>query len=131
MYSERESNPHDHCWSQDFKSGVSTCFTIRAFIKRGDELLFFAHLLMLWPSTLIMGFWYLVPIYCPLLAGGRFSCYDPAIALYGRQDSNLRPLAPKASTLTGLCYFRKLGTSLYHYRPVPGNESGLVVHSAK
>lgn len=33
MYSERESNPHDHYWSQDFKSGVSTYFTIRAFIK--------------------------------------------------------------------------------------------------
>ena len=53
-----------------------------------------------------MGFWYLVPVYCPLLAGGRISCYNPAIALYGRQDSNLRPLAPKASTLTWLCYSR-------------------------
>ena len=30
LYSERESNPHDHCWSQDFKSGVSTYSTIRA-----------------------------------------------------------------------------------------------------
>ena len=51
--------------------------------------------------------------------------------MYSERESNLRPLAPKASTLTGLCYFRKLGTSLYPYRPVPGNESGLVVHSAK
>ena len=32
-YSERESNPHDHCWSQDFKSGVSTYSTIRAFCR--------------------------------------------------------------------------------------------------
>ena len=29
-YSERESNPHGHCWPQDFKSGVSTDSTIRA-----------------------------------------------------------------------------------------------------
>ena len=38
-YSERESNPHDHCWSQDFKSGVSTYSTIRAavFGKRRDK----------------------------------------------------------------------------------------------
>ena len=38
-YSERESNPHDHCWSQDFKSGVSTYSTIRAthaFSAKGD-----------------------------------------------------------------------------------------------
>ena len=31
VYPERESNPHDHCCSQDFKSGVSTYSTIRAF----------------------------------------------------------------------------------------------------
>ncbi len=31
-YSERESNPHGHYWPQDFKSGVSTNFTIRASV---------------------------------------------------------------------------------------------------
>ena len=38
-YSERESNPHGHCWPQDFKSGVSTYSTIRAavFGKRRDK----------------------------------------------------------------------------------------------
>ena len=30
VYSERGSNPHGRCWPQDFKSGVSTCSTIRA-----------------------------------------------------------------------------------------------------
>ena len=34
VYSERESNPHGHCWPQDFKSGVSTCSTIRALAFR-------------------------------------------------------------------------------------------------
>ena len=39
LYSERESNPHGHCWPQDFKSGVSTYSTIRAavFGKRRDK----------------------------------------------------------------------------------------------
>ena len=30
MYPEPGSNRHGHCWPQDFKSGVSTYFSIRA-----------------------------------------------------------------------------------------------------
>jgi hypothetical protein len=30
LYSERDLNPHEHCCSLDFKSSVSTNFTIRA-----------------------------------------------------------------------------------------------------
>jgi hypothetical protein len=32
LYPERELNPHNHYWSQDFKSCVSTNSTIRAKI---------------------------------------------------------------------------------------------------
>ena len=44
LYSERDLNPHEHCCSLDFKSSVSTNFTIRAllfhfcFIFRKNEL---------------------------------------------------------------------------------------------
>ena len=32
LYSERDLNPHEHCCSLDFKSSVSTNFTIRALL---------------------------------------------------------------------------------------------------
>ena len=37
LYSERDLNPHEHCCSLDFKSSVSTNFTIRAFCLLWDR----------------------------------------------------------------------------------------------
>jgi hypothetical protein len=37
LYSERDLNPHEHCCSLDFKSSVSTNFTIRALYDVGAK----------------------------------------------------------------------------------------------
>ncbi len=44
LYSERESNPHGHCWPQDFKSGVSTYSTIRATDTRHKSIYFISNM---------------------------------------------------------------------------------------
>lgn len=46
MYSERGSNPHDPCRSQDFKSGVSTYSTIRALRRRTIVQKYYFYLIL-------------------------------------------------------------------------------------